>query len=128
LSLLLSFPRRGGNDKFLLLALALTFLTSQAFAATPPLCKIGTVANLVQTGSTWTWECQGKHGGTTASCAPKINGVCGTADGIATADAPTDDRCSLGDAGAVTEENNTFKWACNGINGGDAVTTCFAPR
>ncbi|MCL2504632.1 MAG: hypothetical protein FWE93_00005, partial [Alphaproteobacteria bacterium] len=63
------YSRLRGSDKFLLLALALTFLTSPAVASTtPPLCKAGTVANLVQSGTTWTWECQGKHGGTTASC------------------------------------------------------------
>ncbi|MCL2505971.1 MAG: hypothetical protein FWE93_07070, partial [Alphaproteobacteria bacterium] len=73
------------------------FLTSQAFAATPPLCKVGTVANLVQTGSTWTWECQGKHGGTTA---------------------PTTTRCSTGTATAVTTNATTFTWSCNGQYGG----------
>ncbi|MCL2473887.1 MAG: hypothetical protein FWF23_03160 [Alphaproteobacteria bacterium] len=105
-------------------------LTAPAFAntTTPPLCKVGTAIEIVQSGTTWTWKCEGKYGGTTASCAPKIDGKCGTADGVATADAPTDARCSVGDAGAVTEEDNTFKWACNGINGGAAVTTCSAPK
>ncbi|MCL2505618.1 MAG: hypothetical protein FWE93_05170 [Alphaproteobacteria bacterium] len=103
-------------------------LAAPAAASTPPLCKVGTVANLVQSGSTWTWTCEGIHGGKSKSCAPKINGACGSANNVAAYTAPDADLCSSGNATTVSEENNTFKWSCDGINGGNSVTTCSAPR
>jgi len=45
------------------------FLTAPALASTtPPLCKHGTVATFTQSGNDWTWKCEGKYKGTTASC------------------------------------------------------------
>ncbi|MCL2505628.1 MAG: hypothetical protein FWE93_05220 [Alphaproteobacteria bacterium] len=111
----------------LIVALGLTLITSSAMAEEKSLCKVGTVANLVQSGTTWTWTCEGIHGGKSKSCAPKINGKCGTANGVATATAPTTTRCSAGTAGTVTTNATTFTWSCAGINGGNDAN-CSAPK
>ncbi|MCL2505455.1 MAG: hypothetical protein FWE93_04325, partial [Alphaproteobacteria bacterium] len=119
-----------GNTLSLIVALGLTLITSTAMAEEKPLCKVGTVANLVQTGTTWTWTCEGIHGGKSKSCAPKINGKCGdvldiAAQGLAAA-------CKKGIMSSQTETTpvsmqSTLSWKCDGINGGTDAA-CSAPK
>ncbi|MCL2473549.1 MAG: hypothetical protein FWF23_01385 [Alphaproteobacteria bacterium] len=122
-------PLVKGNTLTFIMALGLTLITSSAMAEEKSLCKFGTVANLVQSGTTWTWTCEGIHGGKSKSCAPKINGACGSANGVATAGAPTDARCSAGVSSSITTNISTYTWSCNGINGGSnaGCSCCGTP-
>ncbi|CAN5185272.1 hypothetical protein BH11PSE11_BH11PSE11_19530 [soil metagenome] len=47
-----------------------------------------------------------------------VNGVCGTANGVASSFAPTTNLCSVGSASAVSSANGSYSWSCAGTNGG----------
>ncbi len=55
-----------------------------------------------------------------------INGVCGSAGGVAVSSAPSMNLCSKGTPSAVTGAD-PFDWTCNGINDGTNAS-CSAPR
>jgi len=74
-------------------------------APTTNLCAAGTPTPVTGTGP-WTWSCDGSAGGTNASCSAPllvVNGACGSAQGVASATAPTTNLCSSGTATAVTQ-------------------------
>jgi parallel beta-helix repeat protein len=54
-----------------------------------------------------------------------VNGVCGSADGVSTTNAPTTNLCSAGTATAVTDIGS-WTWSCSGSNGG-STASCSAP-
>ncbi|MCL2505296.1 MAG: hypothetical protein FWE93_03485 [Alphaproteobacteria bacterium] len=59
-----------------------------------------------------------------------VNGACGTAVGVASASAPTANRCISGialEANGDEDEGTTWTWTCSGVNGGTSPT-CTAPR
>ena len=56
-----------------------------------------------------------------------INGVCGSANGVATGTAPSANLCSAGTASAVTSGVSQFTWTCAGIGTG-STASCAAPR
>jgi hypothetical protein len=56
-----------------------------------------------------------------------INGVCGSANSVATSAAPSANLCAVGPASAVTSATNQFTWTCAGANGG-STASCVAPR
>lgn len=90
------------------------------------LCSTGT-ATAVSGSGPWSWNCNGSGGGTNASCsAPlKVNGACGSANGVGTASAPSAGLCSSGSASGVSG-SGPFSWTCNGANGGSNAS-CSAP-
>jgi hypothetical protein len=103
-----------------------------AASATPTanLCLTGTASAVAGNGP-WNWMCAGSNGGTTSSCqAPlaspsPVNGICGSANGVAVSTAPTANLCSTGTASAVAG-NGPWNWMCTGANGG-TTGACQAP-
>lgn len=103
-----------------------------AASATPTsnLCSAGT-ASAVSGSGPWNWMCVGSNGGTTSSCqAPlgspaPVNGLCGSASGVAVSTTPTANLCSTGTASAVSG-SGPWNWMCTGSNGG-TTGSCDAP-
>ncbi|TAG48586.1 MAG: IPTL-CTERM sorting domain-containing protein [Betaproteobacteria bacterium] len=58
---------------------------------------------------------------------PPVNGVCGTANTVATLTAPTANRCADASTPTVTSGVSSFTWTCAGSNGGTNAS-CAAPR
>lgn len=54
-------------------------------------------------------------------------GVCGTASGVATAGAPSQNLCSAGAAGTVSSTGGQWAWSCNGTGGSTVNVSCAAP-
>ncbi|MCL2474118.1 MAG: hypothetical protein FWF23_04365, partial [Alphaproteobacteria bacterium] len=93
------------------------------------LCLEGRLAD--KSGSNpWTWTCRGTNGGTSITCSAVliIDGACGAADSVSIHTAPDTALCSAGNATAVIQDGNTWKWGCTGINGGTTINTCSAPK
>ena len=55
-----------------------------------------------------------------------VNGVCGTAAGVASATAPTANLCTSGTTTGAANANGAWAWTCNGANGGTNAS-CSAP-
>jgi hypothetical protein len=93
-------------------------------------CSSGIVANFAGTGP-WSWTCSGYNGGTDSSCsasAKVVNGICGPANGIATANPNTLELCSQGLYSAVVYAtySTPWSWTCKGYGGGSDAS-CAAP-
>lgn len=75
-----------------------------------------------------TFRCQqgewAQQGG--ATCAPVVDGACGSADGGSTPNAPTGNLCSAGTPSAV-EGSGPFTWTCEGSNQGESAS-CSSNR
>ena len=56
-----------------------------------------------------------------------VNGVCGSANAVATGTAPSANLCSAGTASAVTSSASQFTWSCAGLGSG-TTASCAAPR
>ena len=56
-----------------------------------------------------------------------VNGVCGSANTLATGVAPSANLCSAGNASAVASNVSQFTWSCAGIGSG-TTASCAAPR
>lgn len=58
-----------------------------------------------------------------------IHGACGSAIGVATANAPAANLCSTGTATGVVGSSGQWQWGCNGSGGGTstAANACTAP-
>lgn len=113
--------------------------TNTSVMTTPSsnLCDAG-VASAVYGEGPWTWTCSGMNGGVAASCSamkntppappppgPALNGLCGSANGVATLVQPMDNLCSTGTPSAISG-NGPWNWNCIGENSGMAVS-CTAP-
>jgi hypothetical protein len=101
---------------------------SQFFTSAPAdnLCTTGT-STAVSGSGPWNWDCEGRNGGSTASCTAYVvsdHGVCGSADGQSFNVAPTANLCLNGTPSAVTGSGPWY-WICNGVNGG-ATVSCSA--
>lgn len=100
-------------------------------APTSNLCGAGNgVATPAPSGSgPWSWTCGGSNGGSaSATCSASqgsVNGMCGSADGVAAPSAPSSNLCSAGTASAVSG-SGPWSWTCNGANGGSDMS-CSAP-
>jgi len=101
------------------------------------LCDSGIASNVYGDGP-WTWTCSGLNGGVASSCAtqrsvptappppgPALNGLCGSANGVAAVVQPMDNLCSTGTVTGVSG-NGPWNWNCLGENGGMTVS-CTAP-
>ena len=55
-----------------------------------------------------------------------INGVCGSANNLASSGVPASNLCTTGTAGPVTGASGAWGWSCAGSNGG-TTATCSAP-
>ncbi|MDD4617145.1 MAG: hypothetical protein PHW76_08570, partial [Alphaproteobacteria bacterium] len=100
--------------------------TAMASKPTTNLCSAGTSSTVAGSGP-WTWTCAGEGGGTDASCKAlaKVNGVCGSADGVSRTSKPTSNLCSAGTASTVAG-SGPWTWRCGGENGG-STASCDAP-
>ena len=61
----------------------------------------------------------------------KVNGACGSANGLPTATAPTTNLCNSGQissSGVTLAGNIFFLWACNGVETGSQSIACYAPK
>jgi fibronectin-binding autotransporter adhesin len=95
------------------------------------LCAAGTPTVVSVVGPDYVWSCDGISGGSSVSCsAPQIpgpvDGVCGTADGVAVPVAPVSNLCAAGVASPVIFSSPNFTWDCAGTGGG-ATLACSAP-
>ena len=95
------------------------------------LCAAGTPTAVSVVGPDYVWSCDGISGGSSVSCsAPQIpgpvDGVCGTADGVAVPVAPVSNLCAAGVASPVIFSSPDFTWDCAGTGGG-ATLACSAP-
>ncbi len=101
------------------------------------LCDSGMPSSVYGSGP-WTWTCSGMNGGIASTCAtskvlpkappppgPLVNGLCGSANGVASLVAPEDDMCAAGMVTALSG-NGPWNWSCIGANGGMTVS-CTAP-
>lgn len=105
-------------------------------------CSVGSYSNLKEIGNQMSWKCNGEYGGEDTACyatkalteqdlvpqtpePEKVNGVCGYAQNQAYDYTPSHGLCSVGDATAVTKASSSYKWSCNGSNGG-SVAQCTA--
>jgi hypothetical protein len=104
--------------------------TATSTAPTTNLCSAGSASAVSGTGP-WDWMCTGSNGGTTSACAAPlaasstVNGMCGSANGVAVSAAPATNLCSAGTASAVTG-TGPWDWMCAGFNGG-TTNSCEAP-
>ena len=104
-------------------------LTSAPTGAT--LCNTGTASSVVFSSNNgqWNWSCAGSNGGNAQSCSAQleINGVCGSANGVAASQPPSGGLCAAGQpSGVGGGGNNPWQWNCNGSNGGQNAS-CSAP-
>jgi len=103
--------------------------TTVPVAPSTNLCTAGTSSAVAGVGP-WTWNCNGANGGTNASCSAQktptpVNGVCGSANGVAVSSAPSTNLCSTGASSAVAG-TGPWSWSCAGSSGG-ANASCSAP-
>src|SRR3984893_10072824 len=100
-------------------------------APTAGLCTAG-IATTVTGAGPWAWTCNGSNGGTNSSCsaplqsASPVNGVCGSANGVAVSTAPTGNLCTAGTATTLSG-TGPWTWACNGSTNGGTNASCSAP-
>lgn len=99
------------------------------------LCSSGNPSSVTATGSPtfdFRWTCNGVNGGlNSAQCAvaqTNTAGVCGSANGGNTPDAPTATACT---SGSITNMSTPapggdFTWTCSGLGGGANSPTCTA--
>ncbi len=74
-------------------------------------------------GGWWSWV--GGTWGTASDPRLSVNGVCGTANGVAVSSKPTANLCSSG-AGTTVSGSGPWTWSCQGSNGGSNAS-CSAP-
>ena len=93
-------------------------------------------------GASVSWTCSGVNGGTNSNCIalraapeqPKVNGACGTANGVAFAHTDTGygsyTQCAYGSPSntAFPAPGASVSWTCSGVNGGTVSPTCTASR
>jgi cytochrome b involved in lipid metabolism len=105
----------------------------QTLSTTPStgLCTLGTGSSVTSsnTNGTYSWNCAGTGGGTTASCTAKkvVSGSCGNADGQTVTSVPSSatDLCSRGTGSSVITGSTQYTWSCSGLNGGSS-NSCSA--
>ncbi len=86
----------------------------------------------------WTWTCSGMNGGIASTClsskvmpraplppGPRVNGLCGYANGRVARMAPKEGLCSAGTLSAMSGDG-PWNWSCLGENAGMTVS-CTAP-
>ena len=79
---------------------------------------------IADTGTHYTWHCEGLHGGSTATGCRKaipINGVCDNSRQNGCASGTSNDR-------AADDTDTHYKWYCVGSNGGTTDTSCEKPK
>lgn len=86
-------------------------------------CTTGTYANDgVQSGTTWTWTCNGISGGANS---PLCSVSSGPASVTGACDNTTNNSCSAGlYAGDGAQVGSNWTWTCNGLNGGNSSPLC----
>lgn len=93
-------------------------------APTSGLCSAGTASSVTGSGP-WSWSCTGTGGGTNATCKADFQpALCGEANGVSRATAPTTGLCSRGTASSVTG-SGPWSWTCKV---GTSTTSCSAPK
>lgn len=96
------------------------------------LCTVGYPSTVSDSETGYNWTCDGRNGGTDASCsvakAIAQSGSCGTSAGVQIASQPDSGLCTIGTASSVTYNPSTrsWDWSCSGVYGGSNVS-CSAP-
>jgi hypothetical protein len=89
-------------------------------------CSAGTLSDTTDSSTNHLWSCNGTNGGTNASCSMPIppNPINGSCDNSA------QNRCSSGtpNDGAVSDTSTSYRWNCEGLNGGSTATGCNFPK
>ncbi|MBR0565141.1 hypothetical protein J5J83_03295 [Azoarcus sp. L1K30] len=83
-------------------------------------------ANLVVTDDCTDIDLGAVKNGNAIDLVPIVNGSCGSADGVATAFAPTSNLCVAGTASGVSSAS-PWAWSCNGSSSGTNAS-CSAPN
>jgi len=116
--------------------------TTLASAPSTNLCLAGTSSPVMGTGP-WTWSCNGSNGGSNANCLAQktvvpptvVNGVCGSANGVAVTSVPTSNLCSTGSVigpwkwsgGSLNGvADGPWSWSCTGSSNGGITVNCSA--
>ena len=105
--------------------------TSHGMGVTVPpmdnLCVSGTPTSVIG-GGPFMWSCQGVNGGSVVNCIAslQINGICGSANGVAVEKTPLANLCHSGNASPVSG-TGPFIWTCQGAGSG-ITSTCIAPQ
>ncbi len=91
-------------------------------------CNSGSFTSFVDAGATWTWQCTGSGGGSTANCFARKVAV-GSASGKIFKNEPIANLCLYGNATPRTLISDIWYWACTDNPGVDAIgftykTTC----
>jgi outer membrane protein OmpA-like peptidoglycan-associated protein len=114
------------------------------------LCSAGKPSRVTGSGP-WNWSCAGLEGGETESCtasstseekaeenpsapvaaaapeAAAVEGLCGTAANVPSAQEPADNLCAGGVAGKIKSEKSGWVWNCEGSSE-NASVSCSAPH
>lgn len=103
------------------------FDNGKAAVSVPPqnLCAVGTPDKVVQTTTSFIWNCAGAFGGTVSHCAVpyvKATAQCGSSHQGVVASAASLDLCKLGTPTAVAGTTK-FSWSCNA---GSSAAFCSA--
>lgn len=101
------------------------------------LCDTGSFSKVYGEGP-WTWTCSGKNGGVASTCqtsrimpkapappGPRVNGLCGYANGRTAMSTPHEGLCTSGTVSAISG-SGPWNWSCLGENAGMTVS-CTAP-
>ena len=99
-------------------------------------CSTGTISGMTnpsQAGGDYNWTCAGLAGGAssgTCTAHQKVNGACGSANGVSVSSAPTTNLCVAGNTPTTVSGSGPWTWGCNGANGGTntSATACSAPK
>ena len=97
---------------------------------TSGLCSVGLFSSPLGPYVGFVWNCVGSGTGRTdASCgaSQKVDGVCGSANGVAVSTPPTRNFCLAGYASSIPSGLGPWSWTCVGLNGGTTSSLCSAP-
>lgn len=98
-------------------------------------CGAGSATSVSQSGSTYTWSCNGAGSGSDQNCsasytAAPVNGVCKSISGNHTTQPATNSSngCDAGTFNDITDSSYVWRWSCYGQNGGVNSGVCSATR
>jgi len=105
--------------------------TSQPATNSSDGCTVGTYSDKIDGpyDALWTWQCNGKNGGTDADCSANVqkNGMCKSFNATYSSQPATSTSagCHVGLYTNISNTNANYRWSCSGSNGGSS-TVCNA--
>ena len=98
---------------------------SQPATATANACVAGDYQDIPDDANNWKWKCIGKYGATSTECSASkqpapVNAQCKVYPWNHTSQpaSSTTNGCLAGDYQDIADDSNSWKWKCNGGNGG----------